>query len=40
VIVDNGDEQGQGKGFSGNEVFTKDEMTIIMDLEDEMARTH
>lgn len=40
VIVSNGEDQGQGKGFAGVEVFTKDELTIIMDLEDELSRIH
>lgn len=40
VIADTGADQGTGKGFSGNEVFTKDELAVIMDLEDEVSRTH
>lgn len=38
IIIDNGTELGVGKGFTGHEVLTKDELSLIMDLEDEKVR--
>jgi len=39
VIIGTADEEGPGKGLTGNELFTKDELGIIIDLEDEATRT-
>jgi hypothetical protein len=40
VILDTGADQGKGKGFTGNELLSKDELALIMDLEDEKVRAN
>lgn len=38
VIIDYKQIKGPGIGFCGTETLTKDELNLIMDLEDEKAR--
>jgi hypothetical protein len=40
VIIDNGEERGPGSGFIGKELFSRDELSLIMDLEDEVGRVN
>jgi len=40
AFEDNGADKGNGQGFNGSEILTKDELAAIMDLEDENSRTH
>jgi hypothetical protein len=37
-ILNDDREVGSGTGFAGHELFTKDELNIILDLEDENQR--
>ena len=40
VMIDSGAEVGAGKGFTGDELLSRDEFFSIMDLEDEIGRTN
>jgi hypothetical protein len=39
IIQNTGDEIGPGRGFTGDELLSKDELNLILDLEDESMRT-
>ena len=39
IITNTTDEIGPGQGFNGDELLSKDELNLILDLEDESMRT-
>ena len=37
-VIDDGSLEGSGSGFTGTELLSKDELNVILDLEDETER--